>query len=280
MELITIETVRKILKPRQKNAYKNNFGNVLIIAGSEGMMGAAVLAAKACLKSGVGLLTVHVPNKYYLLFPSVLPEAMYNLDTSSNFITDQLKDNKYNAIGMGPGIGMNINTCEAIKYFLENKSKPTVIDADALNIISTNEHLKILLKGTLLTPHVGECKRLVGIWHDDDEKNQKILDFVKKYECVLMLKGMNSTIYSPKGNIYLNTTGNPGMAKAGSGDALTGILTALIGQGYSLEESAIAGVFIHGLAGDFAVENNSNYSMLASDLINYLPIAFKDVLGE
>jgi hydroxyethylthiazole kinase-like uncharacterized protein yjeF len=280
MQEANLDLVKSILKKRPKDSYKNQFGHALIVAGSKGRIGAAVLSAKACLRSGVGLTTVYCTKASASIFHVSLSEVMVEEDKNSNCITSIPIDKKYNAVGIGPGIGTNDETINALEPYLIESNIHTVLDADAINAITLRPVLKNYLKNKILTPHIGECKRLIGDWEDDDDAIQKIQSFVNDTQCVLVFKGAPTRIFSPKNEVYINTTGNPGMAKAGSGDVLTGIITALLAQGYASLHAALVGVFVHGLAGDLAIENGSNYSLLASDICDFLPKAFRNILGE
>lgn len=280
MQEITRDLVKSILKKRPKDAYKNQFGHALIVAGSKGKIGAAVLSAKACLRSGVGLTTIYSTKSSSSIFHTSLPEVMVAEDNKSNYITSIPIAKKYNAVGIGPGIGTNDETINAIESYLIVSNIHTVLDADAINAIALRPVLKNYLKNKMLTPHIGECKRIIGDWEGDQESVEKIQSFVDETQCVLVFKGAPTRIFSPKNEVYVNPTGNPGMAKAGSGDVLTGIITALRAQEYTALDAAIVGVYVHGLSGDLAVEKGSNFSLLASEICDFLPSAFRKILGE
>ena len=280
MTEINSNVIKSILILRKSEAYKNQFGHALIVAGSEGKIGAGLLSSKACLRSGVGLLTVCCPKGTAPIFHTALPEVMVLEDNNENFSTFIPNYDCFSAYGIGPGLGTNKETISALHTFLKCNNKPCILDADALNAIAIKPELKKYIKNCVLTPHIGECKRLIGNWGDDNEAYEKIVLFVKNTQSILVLKGAQTKIFVPDGEVFINTTGNPGMAKAGSGDLLTGIITAFLAQGYSSQNSAILGVYFHGLAADLAVEKSSNYSLLASDICNFLPLAFRRVLGE
>jgi hydroxyethylthiazole kinase-like uncharacterized protein yjeF len=280
MQDITRDLVKSIIKKRPKDAYKNQFGHALIVAGSKGKIGAAVLSAKACLRSGVGLSTIYSTKSSSSIFHTSLPEVMVEEDNNSNHITSIPIAKKYNAVGIGPGIGTNDETINAIESYLMVSNVHTVLDADAINAIALRPVLKNYLKNEILTPHIGECKRIIGDWEGDQEAVEKIQSFVDETECVLVFKGAPTRIFSQKNEVYINSTGNPGMAKAGSGDVLTGIITALRAQEYTALDAAIVGVYVHGLSGDLAVEKGSNFSLLASEICDFLPNAFRKILGE
>lgn len=275
MEIITLQLVKEILRPRKLDSNKGDYGHAMIIAGSEGKMGAAILAAKACLRSGVGLLTMHVPKCGQNIIQIAIPEAMVEVDYENSIFSARIDQKKYSVIGFGPGIGTNLLTQKAVVELLQESQAPMVIDADGLNCLSINkESYKLIPTGSILTPHPGEFERLVGEWDTDEGKMNKQLSFSIEFNCIIVLKGFRTSISTPEGKLYVNKTGNPGMAKGGSGDVLTGIITAFLAQGYSSEDAAILGVYIHGMAGDLAAEVKTEYSLLASDLIEFLPQAF------
>lgn len=272
---ITQEIVNKTLKPRKKNAHKGDFGHALLIAGSKGKMGAALIASRACLRSGVGLLTVHVPKCGANILQIGCPEAMVLEDSNENHFTSFKDLKSFKTIGIGPGIGIKSKTQKAVFELLNTIDFPLVIDADAINCLSLNKDwLKLMPENSVLTPHPKEFERLVGVWKTEKEKIEKQITFSKNFKCILVLKGHFTTVSTPFGKLYKNTSGNPGMAKGGSGDALTGMITAFIAQNYSPEKAALIGVYLHGLAGDLAVIEKSEFGMLASDLIDFIPNAF------
>jgi len=280
-ELTDGTIARSIYKPRNNFSHKGNFGHALLVAGSYGKMGAAVLSAKACLKSGSGLLTVHIPKSGYDILQTSLPEAMVMTDFNSSFLT-KIEDDllKYDAIGIGPGIGTASETKTLAHELFHSYRKPVVIDADALNIISSQKDLlKLIPPGSVLTPHPKEFERLFGPSKNDFERIQLASEKAKELNCIIILKGHHSFIASPDTKGFFNNTGNAGMATAGSGDVLTGILTGLIAQNYSSIEAAILGVYIHGLAGDYAAGEESMEAMIAGDIINNLGNAFSEVAG-
>lgn len=267
-EFITLYSLRAIFHPRRKFSHKGNFGHALLIAGSTGKMGAAVLSARACLRSGVGLLTMVTPLAGIDILQTSVPEAMVmdNLDIST------IDWSRFNAVGIGPGLG----TSELAANLLSQVSGHlNVVDADALNIISQRpELLKTLRPGTILTPHPKEFERLFGATSNDFERADKAIAKAKEHQLIIILKGHYTLVAMPDGKAFINITGNPGMATAGSGDVLTGILSGLIAQGYIPEEAARLGVFLHGLAGDIAAEKTSMEAMIASDITENLGEAF------
>ena len=278
---ITVELVQSILKPRWKDSHKGDYGHALIIAGSEGMMGSAVLASKACLRSGVGLVTVHVPICGVKILQTSIPEAMVSIDATISCYSDDVNIEKYTVVAVGPGIGTNDLTQKAIHSLLKNAKTPLVLDADGLNCLSLNKDwLSLIPENSILTPHPKEFERLVGTWENEDQKIEKLKSLSNQLKSVVVLKGANTLISVPSGKLYQNSTGNPGMAKGGSGDVLTGMITAFLSQGYSSEESAILGVYIHGLSGDLAIKEFSEFSLLATDLIEFIPKAFLKLINQ
>ncbi|GGA85164.1 NAD(P)H-hydrate dehydratase [Puia dinghuensis] len=276
-EILDPDIIGAIFRPRQAFAHKGNFGHALLVAGSYGKMGAAVLAARACLRTGSGLLTCAIPGCGYAILQTALPEAMLVMDPDEKIHTavpDGL--DKYSVIGVGPGLGQDQRTVAFLRSLLQQSRKPVVVDADALNILASHPHLLSLLPPySILTPHPKEFERLFGPSPDDYVRVEKAREQARKLGCIIVLKGHYSLIAMPGGKSYFNSTGNPGMAKGGSGDVLTGILTALLGQSYSPGEAALLGVYLHGLAGDLAADTHSQESMLPSDLTDHLGKAFQ-----
>lgn len=273
--LLEQSDIRRRIKPRAKFDHKGTFGHALMIAGSYGKIGAAVLGTRAALRSGAGLITVHVPQCGYQILQASVPEAMVSVDDHEKFFTSLPDLKPYSAIGIGPGIGQARETVTAFTKLLETSGKPLVIDADALNILGANRELIHLLpKNSVLTPHPKEFERLTGAWKNDFERLEKQIDFAVKTGTVVLLKGAHSSIASPDGKVYFNNTGNPGMATGGSGDVLTGLIAGLLAQGYSSLDSALIGCWVHGLAGDRAAARFGQISMSASDIVDYLPDAF------
>lgn len=278
---ITAKDCRKILQPRKKFDHKGTYGHALIVAGSLGKIGAAVLASRAALRAGAGLVSVHIPRCGYNVIQSSVPEAMASVDRQEDFISEVNNLEKISTIGIGPGLGKHGETAEGIKKMFEVFKKPVVIDADALNIIAENAKIReIIPHGSILTPHPKEFERLVGSWDDDFEKLHKLRLLAAELNSIIILKGAFTTIAEPDGKVYFNSTGNPGMATGGTGDVLTGVLTGLMAQFYSPIKAAILGTYLHGLAGDLAAEDKGTDSLIASDLIENLPRAFKSVSAD
>ena len=276
LELVDRAIIHAIYRPRKDFAHKGNFGHALLIAGSYGKIGAALLASRACLRSGAGLLTTHVPVCGYAILQTALPEAMILTDVEDKVNTGVPGELKgYSVVGIGPGIGQDPRTRHLLQDLLQRFKRPFVIDADALNMLAADPSLFALLPPySILTPHPKEFERLFGPSANDFERLRLAADRAREHQCIIILKGHYTFIAMPGGRGYFNSTGNAGMAKGGSGDVLTGILTAMLSQGYSPGEAAILGVYLHGLAGDLAAATHSRESMLPSDLIEHLGPAF------
>jgi NAD(P)H-hydrate epimerase len=250
----------------------------LLIAGSEGKMGAAVLATGAILRSGIGLVSVLVPKIGRDVLQISHPAAMVIVDREKKELSSLPSLGPYQSIGIGPGIGKGKKTQVLVKELLERFVCPLVFDADAINIISENKDwLKLLPQNSILTPHPKEFERLVGKSKSDAEVFEKAIQFSKKFQVFLVLKSAHTLICFPNGNVYFNSTGNPGMAKGGSGDVLTGLITGLLAQGYSSGNACIIGAYIHGLAGDFAAMENGQIGMTVNQLIEKIPQAFMSI---
>ncbi|WP_258101557.1 NAD(P)H-hydrate dehydratase [Marinoscillum pacificum] len=270
-------TERKDIKlpKRAKNAHKGDAGRMLLISGSKGKMGATVLSAKAAMRTGAGLLFVHAPCCGLDVLQTAVPEAMVIEDEHTEVITEILPADNIRVVAIGPGIGTGSLTVKAFKGLLDKVKDPIVIDADAINILAENrELLDVLPAGSVLTPHPGEFKRLVGEWKDDFEKLELLRNLCKTYKLNVVLKGAHSAVCDYHGIVYFNPTGNPGMATAGSGDVLTGVIAALMAQGLKSFDALKTGVYLHGLAGDLAEVKKGQYSLIASDIIDFLPEAF------
>ena len=269
------EDVQPLLKHRNRFAHKGHFGHALLFCGSYGMMGAAILSSRACLRSGVGLLTVHTPRCGYSILQSSVPEAMSNPDRHELHWTENPSLQGFDAVGVGCGIGRQPATLEALRDLLKHVRQPLVLDADALNLLASSDLLPLTPKGSILTPHPKEFERLFGPSSNDFERLALLREKAKALGCVLVLKGAYTAVCSPEGEVWFNGSGNPGMATAGSGDVLTGMLTGLLAQGYSAWEAARLGVFLHGLAGDLAAEKLGHNALLAGDLVDCLGHAFQ-----
>lgn len=260
-----------LIKPRPAAGHKGTFGHAYLLGGSEGKAGAAILASRAILRSGAGMVTVHAPGSCLLPLQCSNPEAMVEKDECETHITSFKISEKYDAIGIGPGIGTNTSTANVLKQLIQEASSAIVIDADAINILAENPTwLSFLPKGSILTPHPGEFARLAGNIGDPFERNKTLSEFSKKYNVFIILKGQYSALACPDGTIYYNSSGNSGMATAGSGDVLTGIITGLLAQGYTSGAAALVGMYLHGKAGDKAAQVRSESAMMASDIIENL----------
>lgn len=271
--------IEPMLKKRNTFAHKGVFGHALIFAGSFGKIGAAVLSARACLRAGVGLLTMRIPSCGVEILQTAVPEAMVSAEEEKEWLSGVGGISDKMTIGIGPGIGLCQVTGDLLKTLLTVSSKPMVIDADALNLIAKDESLKLLIpKESILTPHPVELDRLIGCrCLSGYERLQKAREFAETHSVYVVLKGAYTATITPEKKVFFNSTGNPGMATAGSGDVLTGIITSLLAQNYSPFESAVLGVYLHGSAGDFAAKSKSVYSLLASDIIGYLGKAYQSI---
>ncbi len=277
-QTIEKDFVRAMLPERGKFSHKGTFGHALLISGCYGMMGAALLAGESCLRGGAGLVTLHVPRFGYNIIQTGFPEAIVSLDQSDILFSEPPDLTPYSAIGIGPGLGCKQNTGKGMKMLLETAEVPLVIDADGLNLLSAHpEWYELLPDGTILTPHPKEFDRLAGDSENSYQRHMMQREFAAKYGVYVILKGAYTGIAAPDGRYWFNTTGNPGMATGGSGDVLTGLITGLLAQGLSPLDAALAGVFIHGLAGDLAAGESSEEAVIAGDMIKYLGRAFREV---
>ncbi len=274
--LTTEDDIRPLIHKRSPFAHKGTMGHALFVGGSYGMAGAAVLAARACLRSGVGKLTVHTPRRNVPILQVAVPEAVIHPDREETTFSEAVSTDDFQAVGIGPGIGTTEQTSIAMIAQLRRANCPAVADADALNILSTRHAwLMQLPKGIILTPHPKELDRLEGQCVDSFERLTKALVLAEKVQGYVVLKGHHTAVCMPDGHVAFNTTGNAGMATAGSGDVLTGILIALLARGYHQREACMTAVYLHGLAGDMAAAELGEESVIASDIIDFLPKAFK-----
>lgn len=270
--------IQQIIRPRNKFAHKGTFGHLLLIAGSEGMAGAAILSAKAAMRSGTGLVTVQSPEANRIILQTAVPEAIFRLTNLSSSTFDKIEYQQYAAISIGPGIGQEKTIATFLKSLLINQNNPLVIDADALNIISNNpEFLNYIPQNSILTPHPKEFERLFGTCENAYTRMKKANEMAVKLGLVIVLKGAHTLIALPDGQLIFNSTGNSGMATAGAGDVLTGIISGLLTQGYLPRNAAKFGVFLHGLAGDLALIKQSEESLMAGDIVDFIGKAFKAV---
>lgn len=284
--LVDIDMIRRIYKPRLPFAHKGTYGHVLLIAGSYGKIGAAVLSAQACLHAGVGLLTVYVPECGYNILQSNVPAAMCLVDDgaqkSVQFHEAVTADGagKYKTIAIGPGLGTNGDTAKAFEKLLQRYHDPMVIDADALNILGAEKHLlDAVPKHSLLTPHPKEFERLFGPSGNDVERLEKLAAEAQQRSLYILLKGRYTAIATPEGQVYFNNTGNPGMATGGSGDVLTGLLAGVLAQGYTPEQAILLGTWLHGLAGDLGAASMSQEALTASDIVCFIGPAYQEIAG-
>lgn len=277
-EILELEDIRSMMKVRSRFDHKGVFGHALLIAGSKGMAGASVLGARACMRSGVGLLTVHAPQCNNTILQTAVPEAMVECDAHETCFAEATDTDPYSAIAIGPGLGKSEETEAALIEQLKECQTPMVVDADAINILANHRPaLASLPKGSILTPHPKELERLVGKCQSSYDRLSKAAELARVNNLYIVLKGSFTAIITPTSSYYFNPTGNPGMATAGSGDVLTGVILALLAQGYTSEEACKIGVFVHGLAGDFAKKKLGEIGMTAGDIVTNLPTAFKAV---
>lgn len=272
--IITREFVQTIIEKRHKEIHKGDCGRVLIVAGSEGMMGAAVLACKAALRCGSGLVQLAIPKDLFPIAQVAVPEA-----TCLERDFEKLNLSMYDAIAVGPGLGQSDESVKAVEYLLKNYDGKMVLDADGLNILAYKNLFDLITtkENVVITPHMGEAKRLLGGLQED--RQEIALELHKKTKAITVLKGHATMVATDEEKTYINTTGNPGMATAGSGDVLTGIIVSLLGQNKTVIEAALAGVYIHGLAGDLAAETIGEYGLIAGDIAYYTAIALKEISG-
>ncbi|MGB0522100.1 MAG: NAD(P)H-hydrate dehydratase [Flammeovirgaceae bacterium] len=275
-EYVDEEFVYPLVQKRSKYAHKGTFGHVLIIAGSYGKIGAALLAGKAALRNGAGLVSVHLPKCGYEMMQTAVPEIMCSIDADPKYISELPDLSKYKAIAIGPGIDKEDQTKKVLKLLIEEANSPLVLDADALNLLAENPVcLTQLPENSILTPHPKEFERLVGQTNDHYERLEKLQAFSKQYQVIVVLKGAHTAIAVPEGKVFFNSTGNPGMATAGSGDVLTGMIAALLGQGYAAKDAAVLGVYLHGAAGDGARDEVGEVGVIASDIIAQIGNAYR-----
>ena len=272
MQNLTKQHIQQLLKPRAPNSHKGTYGHALLIVGNKYKMGAAIIASKACLRAGVGLLTVNIPEEERFILQTTIPEAM--LQQRENEVN---KMNDFSAIAIGPGIGTNKIETELVHKVISICNQPLLLDADALNILAADKSLLSLLKpNTILTPHPKEFDRLFGEHTSVEERKKTAIQKAIEYKIVIVLKD-HQTLITHNDESFINTTGNAGLAKGGSGDALTGIITAFLAQGYEPFIAAQIGVYLHGLAADITLQTQSMESMLITDVIENLGNAFKEV---
>ncbi|MEP6712967.1 MAG: NAD(P)H-hydrate dehydratase [Ferruginibacter sp.] len=265
---VTKEEIDMLIKPRQADSHKGSYGHALLIAGSKGRMGAAVLAARACLRTGTGLLTVSVPEKERSILQTAIPEAMLLMRN------DAVEWNKFSGAGIGPALGTSLKSLSVLKTVLEKYKKPLLLDADALTLLAGHKNLwPGIPAGSILTPHPAEFDRMFGESANHNDRMKKATELSQKKPWVIVLKNYQ-TLIAAAGVECINTTGNAGLAKGGSGDILSGMITALLAQGYASLDAAKIGVYLHGVAADIAIKNQSMESLLATDVIECIGKAF------
>ncbi len=280
-EYIDRNFAKLLLKTRTKFSHKGTYGHLLIFAGSYGKMGAAVLCGKSALRAGAGLVSVHLPKVGYEIMQISAPEIMCSIDSDEEVISKLPNLSHFKTFAIGPGIGKSAKTLQLLSSLLDSADSPVVFDADALNLLSENQELLHKIpENSILTPHPKEFERLAGKWENDFERLEMQVEFSKKHNCFLVLKGAHTSISTPRGKVFFNSTGNSGMATAGSGDVLTGIIASLLAQNYSPQNASILGVYLHGLAGDLAILQTGKASMIASDLIENIGKAFLKMENE
>lgn len=279
--LVEARSVRPLLHERLKFSGKRDYGAALLFAGSTGMYGAAVMCARAIMRSGAGLATVHSANVGLNVLQTAVPEAMFEPDRNPHFITDMTVRHDYQVVAAGPGIGTRAETIDAIESLLKNVKNPLLLDADALNCISMRPELLTLLPSkTVITPHAGEFDRLFGEHKSSEARLRTAIEMARQYNIIIVLKGHYTFTVRPTGKVYVNSTGNAGMATAGAGDVLTGVIAAFMAQGYCPEHATLIGVYVHGLAGDFAAESMGQFGMTASDIADNVGKAIRAVLNR
>ncbi len=280
-EYLVKQDIQQIIRPRNIFAHKGTFGHLLQIVGSEGMAGAAVLSAKAAMRSGAGLVTVQSVEANRIIVQTAVPEAIFHSHDYISVAAEKIDYQQYTTISIGPGIGQEKTTVSFLKTLLINQNNPLVIDADALNIISKNpDFLNYIPQKSILTPHPKEFERLFGTCENGYTRMLKANEMAVKLGLIIVLKGANTLIALPNGQLFFNSTGNSGMATAGTGDVLTGIISGLLAQGYSPENASKLGVYLHGLAGDLALAEQSEESLMAGDIINFIGKAYKEIASN
>lgn len=282
ISIVEKSNVTPLMKTRDEFAHKGSMGHAFIIAGCYGMCGAAVMATKACLRAGVGKVTVHIPGRNYDIMQISVPEAITQLDNDEHCFSEAVSVDAYDAVAIGPGIGLRDTTAIATISQIRSSSKPTVLDADALNILgSRRSWMQQLPQGLLMTPHPKEFDRMDGTESNSEyERLTKARDMAQRLQSYILLKGHHSALCQPDGSVIFNSTGNGGMATAGSGDVLTGIIVGLMARGYTTPEAGLIGMYLHGLAGDIAAERVGRESLVATDIIAAIPMAFKQLSSQ
>ncbi|WP_299212157.1 NAD(P)H-hydrate dehydratase [uncultured Dokdonia sp.] len=281
VELIGKQEVIKMYRSRDQFSHKGMFGHSVLIGGSYGKMGAIVLSSKAAMRAGSGMVTAYVPQLGVPILQTAIPEVMTETDNFNGKVLEEIDfQTEANAIGIGPGMGTDPKTAKAVEAFLKGQKTPMIIDADAINIIAANptllEHVPNL---SIFTPHLGELERLIGTWKDDFDRLKKTAEFAKNHDIIIVMKGAH-TIVTYDMKLYINDSGNPGLATAGSGDVLTGVITGLLAQSYHPMEAALMGVYFHGRAADIAINQYGIEGLIASDVTEFLGRAYMDLFAK
>ena len=279
--LVEEADVRRRLRKRKEFSNKYDYGTLLLVAGSYGMMGAAVLSAKAALRSGVGMVTVHSPRCGFSILQNAVPEVINQYDNDSTVVTDIRLNHNYSTVAIGPGIGTKEDTVNAIDSLLKRYNQPCVLDADALNCIALRPNiLESIPKMSVITPHATEFERLFGTQPNDEARLREAMRMSRRYGIIIVLKGRYTMVVRPDEKVYINSTGSPALATPGSGDVLTGLISGFIAQGYEMELSAAMGAYIHGAAGDRAEANQGSYSVTAGDIIDNIGPVIKGIMSR
>lgn len=277
--LVESRNIRPLLQRRLPFTGKRDYGSALLFAGSTGMAGAAVMCARATLRSGAGLVTVHGPKGELPILQTAVPEAMFEPDRNEHFISDMRVHHDHQAVAVGPGVGTSDQTIDALEALLKTGVSPLVLDADALNCISKRpELLSLLPPKTIITPHIGEFDRLFGEQRSSEDRLKTAAEMARQYNVIIVLKGHYTATVRQTGRVYINPTGNPGMATAGAGDVLTGVIAAFLAQGYRPEHAATIGVYVHGLAGDIAAEEIGEFGLTAGDVADHVGRAIRMII--
>lgn len=279
--LIESEEIKSYIKDRDPFCSKADLGNIAIVSGSYGMMGAALLATRGALRSGVGKVTTISPRCGFGIIQQGAPEAMFQADHHDIVITNVVLKNEYNAVAIGPGLGTHDMTVDAVERFITSQKRPLVIDADALNCIAQRPSILFNIPVfSILTPHAGEFDRLFGAHKSHEARIQKSLEMAKTHSIIIILKGRFTSIILPDGRVLINSSGTPAMATAGSGDVLTGVITGFLGQGYSPAYASILGVFVHGMAGEIAEKQCGLYGTTAGDIARNVGLAIQHIIDN
>lgn len=289
--IITSEVIERMIPHRKRNTNKGDYGKGNIIAGSTGLTGAAILACKAALRSGMGLLKLYIPESLNIIITTAVPETVTvplievrkGVIGINNFNKVIEESNKSDVLAIGPGCGLNAEVGELLKRIIFEVHKPLVIDADGLNALAKNVHwLESKKSDIIITPHPGEMSRLCGqtVEEVNDNPIETALSFSKEWGVITVLKGSRTVIATPSGEVFINVNGNPGMATAGSGDILTGVITSFIAQGFKPIDAAVFGVYIHGMAGDIMAESRGEHGLLAGDIVEGITRALKVLAGR